>query len=358
FFSFPASLGFAKIFGKKLRQAVGVSLLVPFMDKKSQAYLVDDATCGVHTIDLGGSTWHVDRVFLGALTYALRPTPWLRLGLNVGVAVRDISAASLTNFVLRHDGNDDTISVTYNEMQMTAWSLYAQIGAIAEPLPGFRVGLSITTPYVGLTAKGRLDTIETLRDPTDPSLPGTGTSTISILDDANFHWKVPLAFGLGIAYEQRKHVAFALDVKLHLPVAPHAAITHPTLPASEDFNVERRIVVNVNAGAEVYVWRDRLALRAGFFTNFSSNPKPDDEALLDGEEQTNLFGGTLGGAFWTNKASVITFALQVMYGRGDRAQLHILPAAQTTTPLSFDYQVAKASDLSVMLSVGGAVELD
>lgn len=356
-FGFPASLGFVKPFGTKLRQAIGLALLVPAVEKTTQAYLADDANRGARRIDLGGSDWVVDRVFIGTLSYALRPWKRVQLGVSVGLAVRDASRASLTNFVLTNPNLDPTVEVSYLNADVAIWNLFLQLGVIIEPIDGLRVGLTFTTPYLRLSGKGRLDYLEAFRDPADPSNIDPGTASLLTADDAEFYWKVPFKLGLGLAY-QRPRFTVAADVKLHGAVSRYDVFTHPALPTSDRVTNERRWVVNVNLGTEVWVWRDKLALRAGFFTNFSSQPEPDLTQLVEGAERIDLFGGTFGAAYRTNKASVLALNVQVQYGRGDRARLQVHPNADPTAPLTADFSIAKASDLAVIIGIGGAVDLD
>lgn len=356
-FGFSASVGFVKLFGKDIRHAVGISLLVPYMSKSSQSYLVDDAQCGKQAIDLGGSSWLIDRVFIGALSYAMRPWRRLQLGVNLGFAVRDLSVSGLSNFALREGGVPDgtTVNLSYTELDVTLWSLYVQLGAIVELLPGLRVGLSVTSPYVRLSGQGRWDGLEAFRDPTA----GAGTAEVLTLDDAEFYWKVPLKLGLGLAYQRTGVFSVAADVKLHLPVARYYAVEHPQVPKADSLTVERKLVVNVNVGGEVWILPNKLALRAGFFTNFSSQPEPSDAALINEDaESIDLFGGSIGGAYRTNKASLLTFAVQVMYGSGKTARLRIRPGATAQDGLNAFYEIGNAKDLSVLISIGGAVDLD
>lgn len=354
-FGFPASVGFVKLFGEKVRHAVGLSLVVPFMAKRSQAFLVDDAQCGQSTLDLGGSSWLIDRVFLGSLTYAVRPLKWLRIGASLGVAVRDLSVSGLSNVAIRRGSDPDSgVNVSYTELDVTYWQLFAQLGAIVEPLPGLRFGLSITTPYVRLSGRGRYDSLEASRSIGNTEL---GQSQVLTLDDAEFYWKVPMKLGFGASYERPGLFTVAADVKLHLPVDRYFGVEHPQVPKSDGLTIERNLVVNVNIGAEVWVWPKKLALRAGFFTNFASQPEPSDQGLINEEEESiDLFGGSIGGAYRTNEASLVTFAVQVMYGTGKTARFRIRPNPQTL--IEGVYEIGETKDLSVLLSIGGAVDLD
>ncbi len=358
-FGFPSSVGFVKLFGETIRHAIGLSLLVPYTSKRSQAFLLEDADCNQRVLDLGGSSWLTDRVFVGALTYAIRPWRWLQLGVSVGLVVRDVSASGLSTLTVRLSSVDDTISnLNYTEAEMTMWSLYGQIGAIVEPLLGLRLGLTLTTPYVRLEGTGRFDSLEAFRDPTNPQS-GPGTAQLQTLDDAEFYWKVPLKLGFGVAYTRRGVFSVAADIKLHLSTGAYQAIRHPLIPAQIGLSVERNLVVNANVGAEVWVWPKKLALRAGFFTNVASQPEPTDPTLLNEEKESiDLFGGSIGGAYRTNKASLLTFAVEVMYGSGKAARLTIPRPTSPQQPLDTIYQFGTTQDLSVTINVGGAVDLD
>jgi hypothetical protein len=358
-FGFPASVGFVKLFGDKIRHAIGLTLLVPYTSKRSQAFVVDDADCNQRVLDLGGSSWLTDRVFIGALSYAVRPWRWLQLGVSVGLVARDISVSGLSTLALRVEGVSDTVTnFSYSEADVTMWSAYLQLGAIAEPLPGLRVGLTLTTPYLRIEGTGRFDTLEAFRDPTDPAS-GPGTAELQTLDDVEFYWKVPLKLGFGVAYSRPGVFTVAADVKLNLPTGLYQAVQHPRIPAQPGLTIERQLVVNANLGAEVWVWPKKLALRAGFFTNFASQPEPSDPTRADEQEESiDLFGGSLGGAYRTNKASLVTFAVQVMYGTGKSARLRIARPTSPQQPLNPLYDFGETKDLSVTISIGGAVDLD
>ncbi|MCC6751140.1 MAG: hypothetical protein IT371_26030 [Deltaproteobacteria bacterium] len=352
-FSFPASLGLAKLFGRgRVRHAVGLLLVVPHADRMSQSYVARDARCGELSVDLGGSNVQVDRVLLGGLTYAIRPARWLQLGLTFGVGVRTFTAQQL---VVTLGGTaaapPSYPAVQFGSFDVALWSAYLQFGAIVEPIPRLRFGLSFTTPYLRLAGTGRYDVFSALRDPQT----GLAASAVASLDDAEYAWKVPFVLGLGAAYRFRRGLVLAADVKLHGPVESYAILEHPRVPAGHAPVLERQVVVNVNAGAEVPLGKRWLG-RLGAFTNLTSLPRATFAAGR-AHDHLHLFGATLGVSVKPSPTSTIGLVVQGLAGTGDGLMDQVAAPAAPGHGLQVSQVASRATDLSLLVGIGGSYDL-
>ena len=354
FYGFPASFGVVKLFGTKVRQALGLSLIVPFYSKASQSGVIRDANCEPLSMDFGIGAISVDRVFLIASTYAIRPWHWLQLGLSLGFAARDASYAQLTSVVARVNGQALPFpTVTFFDADVTIWNAYLQLGAIVEPLAGLRVGVSFTTPYLRLAGKGRLDQVEVAENDANTA----GTLNALVADNAEFYWKVPYRLALGIAYQHHERFTLAADLSLNGAVGSYAVYTHPQLGAADGSHNQRELVLNVNVGAELQL-RKKLALRAGFFTNFSSVPRLSAAAMAEAEvDRTNLFGLSIGASYRGSSASVLSLALQGQLGSGQGGSYRVYQSGDAAEPVRSEIVASEIRDYSLIVMIGGSVDL-
>ena len=357
FFSFPGSLGIVLPFSAGgLDHAIGFTLVVPHWDRSKKDFQVKGARCGQLSISAIGSELQVDRVFSAGITYAIRPMSKLQLGLTVGTKVRTFTTSSLVSIVT--DSQNLYPAILHLNGEVTMLNLFIQAGAIYEPLPGLRLGLSFTSPQIRLTGRGRLDIISTSADPTD-----VAGEPVLVAEDAEYYWKVPFKLTLGAAYAYRHLLTVALDVSLHGPQGNYRLAEHPKLDKHTDADsvprVERDVVVNVNLGLEAMVWR-KLILRLGLFTNFTSFPDEADVPLQDraGDfNHTDMFGATLGASYLSSASSILSFGVQGQLGDARGISTHIYSKDGTTAGLTEENAEVNALDFALIVTVGGSYDI-
>ena len=357
FFSFPGSLGVVFPFSAGgLDHAIGFTLVVPHWDRSKQDFQAKGARCGDLTISAMGSQLQVDRVFSAGLSYALRPLRNLQFGLTVGTAIRTFTNSSLVSFVTDSDQTYPALMHVNGEVSLV--NLFIQAGAIYEPLPGLRLGLSFTSPQIRLAGKGRLDIIVTSADPTDV----TGEPWL-VAEDAEYYWKVPFKLTLGAAYAYRHLLTVALDVSLHGPQGSYSVTEHPDLAKHSDADlvprVARDLVVNVNLGLEAMVWR-KLILRFGVFTNFTSIPDDSDLPLDQRQDDFNhadMFGASLGATYLSSVSSLLSLAVQAQLGDARGLSTRISTTDGTAAGLTVNNAEVNALDFALIVTVGGSYDI-
>ncbi len=352
FFSFPGSLGIVVPFHAwGLDHAIGFTLVVPSWERHNQDFQITNAKCGAHSVSALGSQLGVDRVFQGGLSYAIRPTQGLQLGLTVGAGARAYTYSGLSARITSSKALFP--SVYYLNGDVTIWTLFIQAGAIYEPLPGLRIGLNFISPQMRLSGKGRLDVVFTSLNPLDvrgePSL---------LTEEAEWQWKVPFKLTLGAAYSYQHLVTVALDISLHGPVGAYKVVEHPELVHLSDrdeipFN-QRDVVVNVNLGAEVMAWR-KLLLRLGLFTNFTSYP--DDKEFTE-YSRVHRFGASLGGTYLSNPNSALSFAVQAQFGDATAWATKVYTPTGKLADLTAEDVQVNALDFALILSIGGSYDIE
>ncbi|MFH1131981.1 MAG: hypothetical protein V1754_11640, partial [Pseudomonadota bacterium] len=198
---------------------------------------------------------------------------------------------------------------------------------------------------------GRLDMVEG-----GPNLQkGGGVAGFLLLDDAEFYWKVPFVLGLGLAYTKPQRFTLAVDVKIHGSVDSYAIVRHPDLYPDYVPRNKRNAIANFNIGGELYLGK-RWAMQGGFFTNFTSYPALT--AGSDGSEDfIHLFGITTGVTFHSSETSTLSLVVQGQLGRGDTIAQEITPNNDPQQPLNVKKVLAKALDMSLVLSIGGSFDL-
>lgn len=348
-FSFPASLGFVRIFRDgEIRHALGFGLTVPHADRSGQAVVERNAACGESSLDLGAASAVVDRALLGGATYAIRIKPWLQLGATAGISVRGSSSTLLVSVLERSPAaSGDRPSVNFANLDVNLWSAYFQAGAIVEVSPGWRIGLSASTPYIRLQGRGALDVASA------SSVAGELEQTgILLLQDAEFHWKVPANVALGVAWMKPGFFTLAFDLRYHGGIDPYPLVTHPRLETIRVPMILREPVVNIAAGAEYWL-SEKWIIRAGFFTNRSSFPTPSLEA--SDRDQVHLYGATAGVSFASDPTSLLSLAFQGQWGRGDVLTYRLTPDAQGK--LFADPRLGDTEEALFLTTFGGSFDL-
>jgi hypothetical protein len=350
FFTFPGSFGFVQqLRSRRAAHAIGLTLVVPHLDKVRQSFTSAPTTCGSVQTTLAGSQLSVDRVFWGGLTYAVKPWRYLQLGVTAGFTFRDATVAQGAVAVFSQTSPAVYPGVSFSYAEVSQWAAFVQLGAIVEPRPGLRLGLSFTSPQIRLGGRGKLDLMYGESDPSQWS-----SSAIRTLDGVEYAWKVPFQLALGVAHTwsspRARRLTLAADVTLHGPVDRYEVVAHPALTTSLYAN-QRGWVVNANVGAELYA-TTRLALRLGFFTNLTSYPAQLDR--MD-NPHVHLFGITAGGSFASSSRSTLALAVQAQLGQG-RSQASTSQVDSSGT-LQTTQHLVDTHDAVLLLTFGGSVDL-
>ncbi|MCC6751139.1 MAG: hypothetical protein IT371_26025 [Deltaproteobacteria bacterium] len=226
--------------------------------------------------DLGGATPAVANVV--NMLVSEDDTLWFGLGMGAKVARRVSLGVSvfgtMRNGVRQYhnltlltvsqaEGTDDFGLADRADLRFTQWGLVAQAGAVVSATTRLRFGAAFRTPVFQLASSTHLNTI--FIDRPNDRLQVSGQEL-----GARFQARQPWKATVGAAYAVPRRWAATLDVSLHGPVGRYAVLeVDPPFTPAEIYPMTKRMVVQVNAGAELYLGR-YVPLRAGFFTNLSS----------------------------------------------------------------------------------------
>ncbi|NMB73937.1 MAG: hypothetical protein GYA21_02270 [Myxococcales bacterium] len=183
-----------------------------------------------------------------------------------------------------------------------------------------------------------------------------------------FEVRTPFWFSLGLGYQRPGRFAVAADVNLYLPQGRYQNLSGAqavrVYTGTESFRTEGRdliieseqdMVVNVSVGGEVQLL-DRIALRAGFFTDFAANTDPGDDGLLEdaGNSRMHRYGGTLGLGY-TGQTAQFQLALMYLYGTGRIMAMNGYLESNGT--INRSYAASDFSSHTVTLSFSGRIDI-
>lgn len=351
FFGFPASLGFVKLFGGKVRHALGLHAVIYSMSRGQSAFQIDKVPCNANnSLTVGGSHFEVDRTMGWGMTYAVRPIPMLRLGLSAHFTLRSVSSATVSSAALT-TATSKTTQIDFLNLKANLFNSHLRLGVLLEPFDGFSLGVALSTPHLALVREGLIDYVSAGPDATGKPV-GWGVT----LDDATFNWKVPFVAALGVAYQRKESFAVAIDFKLHGPLARYPLFIHPlmneaglTAPTNQ-----RNLVFNFNVGAELYL-TPKWIVRAGFFSNFSSYPTLKKGSTQD-QDHLHLYGFTLGGTYRSSPSGTLSLILQGQYGTG-QAMASWVASSGGNADGSASAEVVDSRNFTLLASVGGSFDI-
>jgi hypothetical protein len=307
----PSTLALSTKFGPRLkvsrsqRHAIGIAILVPNQDKFTLRgrWSAGEGASDKETYALSES---YTQVWMG-LSYAFRAIDELGLGVSVFLQTasfeRDMTQTrygSIEGCTLLNCG---FMNFTESALSIDTVSLLFRVGALWEPHPNWRFGLTVSAPSI-LIPDLKLYTTEGKLSQTygEASVEGTANDRIVYFSDS-YKLKVkvrePMSFRAGAAYLWGDMFTVDFDVSVHLPVSyrriggdpvmdrrcpegPEACaapvdpvVDESASPAWYDpgilKSIERRAVVNFNLGWELII-DDTWTIRNGVFTDFSSAP--------------------------------------------------------------------------------------
>jgi hypothetical protein len=341
----PSTLAISTRFGKKLeksgakRHAIGVAILVPNQDKFTLrgSWKAPGALRDAETYSLSES---YTQVWMG-LSYALRAIDELGVGVSAFLSTASFERSMVqSRFGAIDECASDLLSncgfMEFKEsaLSIDTVSLVFRVGALWEPHPSWRLGLTVTAPSI-LIPDLKLFTTEGSLSQTygsawvegyDDAAPSSYLDGVVYYSDS-YKLKTavqePMSFRAGVAYLWRDMFAADFDISLYLPTeytriegdpvmerycpAGLAACNDPAFPIVNEGaspywfdagimrRIERRAVVNFNLGWELII-KEMWTIRNGVFTDFSSAP-PVVEGRVPQQTRVDRYGASLALGF-------------------------------------------------------------
>jgi long-chain fatty acid transport protein len=214
------------------------------------------------------------------------------------------------------------VGVYHAAASFQSGSLVAVLGTKLR-LDKWLLGASVGLPSLPINSSG----VVNVQDVTSIN----GQTTVTVLNEADrvrTSTPEPLVARAGIAYVEPRTWTLTSQLTLHAPVS-YDRFDVPEPAASRlriQDHVDRRAVVNFNAGAE-YLFADGYSIAGGFFTDLSgAQPLQTDAAtgvLLPASSRlpnVNLYGGTFTlGVIGLH--SISRLGMSLSYGAGEDAVL-------------------------------------
>jgi hypothetical protein len=299
----PTTFGVLRAFGETLpdgsrRHAVAFSMLIP--DQTSVSYEATIGRSGQTDLDVLRLS-ESDRTLWVGPSYAIRITDDLAIGLSAFLSMRSWSRSysRAMETPTAPPGERPTADYfEFNRIDCSAdtFELLLRLGVLYQPLPEFRLGLTIGFPSIHVYGEGSLSNQFSYAwfDP-PPAYGDFRTESASGLPAETFD---PLEIRAGLAWSPSRTMVVAFDASYHLPTfSPYERIhlweeDRARLQFDDLFapSIDRRGVLNLNAGFE-WLIAERWPVRVGGFTNFSSAPPLTSTAA--GPEKIDIVGGTL-----------------------------------------------------------------
>lgn len=275
--------------------------------------------------ELGGCTQvsyqrsTLDRTFLAGGSLAHRIDDTWRFGISGILAYRSLRDREETSCFTGLGDEQPSFATAESNLDLGVASLLFSAGLKADLGGGFSLGLTVTTPSI--TAFDFAD-VRVRRGNADAETGRTEFLLRELLDlRANSRFGTQVR--LGAAYAVPRRVTLAWDVTFHAPVKYRLF----AVPAEEQdvrqaltlvSEVERRMVLNTNLGAEYLLTRS-ISIAGGLFTNFSSAPRiPGDIGDVFTQDYLpfiNSFGGTLVAGFFS-EYTLTRVGVMMSYGEG------------------------------------------
>ena len=186
--------------------------------------------------------------------------------------------------------------------ESTSFSFLAIMGLQWELPDHWRLGLALQTPSLSLHDEGKFAVAESADDYAFYS------------DDVDAENESPLRLSIGIARQVPHEYAYGLDVSFH-PDRDSKALGVGLFEGAGKVSLwtRRRDVVDFNLGGEYYV-TERIPVRAGFYTSFSSADDIEAEDALTTSD-IDLYGATFSVGYESGRSST-NVGIAFMYGDG------------------------------------------
>ena len=287
-----------------------------YMDLPAQA--TDKAGTTEATEVLAVQNAEDDTLWIG-LSVAWKPVRWLALGLTIYGTLRSgqyqLHTHALVTEADAMGPTDRWGAASRYDIAFSHYGLLGVLGLQAKLTDHLRLGLSLRSPQLPLHGAATINYV-------GAGVTDAGTSTILTIDleDAVFRDRQPLKATVGAAYVVPRFWGVSVDFSIYGPVGEYAIFEDDDTPdLAQNLRMKKRVVWQINAGAEYYI-AGRVPLRAGFFTNRSSLAEFDTcdggvcaqhgNLLTDG---VDLYGGS-GSVGWETARTTLTLGVSYCVG--------------------------------------------
>lgn len=307
----PASAGYVSNLEERLpngqnRHSYAVSVVVPSF--RSFAANESDGT----------ATYRrrvTDRELWTGAGYGYRISPVLSVGASAYYVLRTTNDTEGLTANEDLGGGANRFQVVNNDITLVSGNAIFIAGVKYTPSPSWSFGLSLRSPSVLLHSDGNLFFEQAESDP-------SGSEVVSSFErqrisDRPSETRFAPVLRAGIAYKSPHRFTVSADLSAHLPVDYTLIdIEDPTIRNRLPFNpeVERRAVVNFNAGIEYLVVRE-VSIALGAFSNFSSAPSIAAEPSTDQLPDVDLSGLTIALGYF-GEYTLSRLGLQYSAGTG------------------------------------------
>lgn len=216
------------------------------------------------------------------------------LGFSIYYTARSYSKSVVDNLY-----SQNSVSTLYSEdRQIQQNSLVLILGGVTDLGKGWRMGMSWRLPSIGVASSGSHFDTQVIAD-------SGSTNNLQIIN-RNYprltsRQTIPSKLAWGLSWTRPSHIIISGDLVYYLG--------SKTLDLENDEigeAVEYRSVINAQIGAEVHPI-DWLKLRAGGFTNFSSQPTPNPSLNKPQQDRVDQLG-------FSANASVIAGNITYTFG--------------------------------------------
>ncbi|MFZ5573205.1 MAG: OmpP1/FadL family transporter [Thermodesulfobacteriota bacterium] len=250
-----------------------------------------------------------DRTYLFGPSYAYRFSDSLAMGATVYAYFRDREI--IRNQLIQFNQGQH-ILINYYETR-NDWGIRPSLGAIWEPMEKLALGLSMSQVVVLNNETTRHDIYRNTAAAQPVNIDGL---SYDFSDPDTIYFKsentsdkptLPVSLTFGAAYFVSPSLLFSGDVGWH---------------SSAD---EKESVCNVFLGTEYY-FRDDMAVRAGFYTDFANTPDLES-GKVNQEEHIDIYGLSLSYTLFHRLTSV-TLGVSYAFGAGEAQAISSTPVIQ------------------------------
>jgi long-subunit fatty acid transport protein len=255
---------------------------------------VDDNAIENYVININDS----DKTYFFGPSYAYRVTDTLSVGATFYLYYRDKEI--IRNQVLQFEQGQHYLMNYYETNQ--SWGYRPIAGVVWEPVDKLSLGLSLAkTVVTSSDSETQLTFRDTLAEDAyeldGQNFDFSDTNALYLASsDSSEKEKFPLTVATGITYFVSPSFLVSGDVTYYEAVS------------------EKERVINFALGSEYYPW-EWVAIRGGFFTDFSHTPELNSDHVNQ-DEHVDIFGGSLSGTFFTHQSS-ITLGFTYAMGQGE-----------------------------------------
>lgn len=323
--TYPNANGFLKRYGA---HAVGWSVLIPHDARRTySAYFKVEQQCAnppCENDEYSSTISESDRSIWMGPSYAIKLSEKFSLGCTFYYVLRSYERG-MTSYQKSATANN-IVSYVDSMSYLSTFkdgALLFRLGAMVQPVKGFKIGLMLSAPTIKLhgSATSLTNFISSRFITGDPN---NFLDADVIQRSGPSMFRLPFSGRLGVSYEKPRKYAFAADFSFHIGEEYnrfHAELLdnpdNPNTPVDPGLirTIVRNFTWNINIGAEFYPHRN-WPIRAGFFTNLSSAPTLDETgSISDQQPKIDYYGFSLSFGY-LGKGTKLNFGVNVLFGSG------------------------------------------